>query len=363
MKTEKIRVGITHGDINGVGYEVIFKLFNEPMILELCTPVIYGSPKVATYHRKAMDLSTNFLTVENAEQIVDGKLNLVDCIPGDVKIEFGRPTQESGQAALAALEKAMEDYRNGLIDVLVTAPINKATIQCEDFHFPGHTEYIEEKLGNGNEALMILMNDRLRVALVTTHLPLRQVPDAITQEAIMRKVHIFEHSLKYDFAIQKPRIAVLALNPHAGDNGLLGDEEQNVIIPAINALVEEGISCFGPFAADGFFGSGAQEYYDGVLAMYHDQGLTPFKTIAMSDGVNYTAGLPVIRTSPDHGTAYDIAGQGKADETSMRSAIYAAIDIYRNRQREDEASANPLRKQVIDHRDEEPKPRKADNLE
>jgi len=363
MKTEKIRVGITHGDINGVGYEVIFKLFSEPMMLELCTPVIYGSPKVATYHRKAMDLSVNFLTVDSADQIADGKLNLVDCISGDVKIEFGKAAQDSGQAALAALEKAMEDYRNGLIDVLVTAPINKSTIQCENFHFPGHTEYIEEKLGDGNEALMILMNERLKVALVTTHLPLREVPDAITKEAIMRKVHIFERSLKTDFAIQKPRIAVLALNPHAGDNGLLGDEEQNVIIPAIKELVEEGVSCFGPFAADGFFGAGSYEYYDGVLAMYHDQGLSPFKTIAMSDGVNFTAGLPVVRTSPDHGTAYDIAGQGKADESSMRSAVYAAIDIFRNRKREEEAGINPLHKQMVDHREDETRSRRTDNLE
>ena len=363
MERNKIRVGITQGDINGVGYEVIFKTFSDPAMLELCTPIIYGSPKVAAYHRKAMELQANFSIVNSASEASHGKLSVVNCANDEVKVEFAKPAEESGRAALDALERALTEYRAGLIDVLVTAPINKATIQSETFHFPGHTEYIEEKLGDGNEALMILMNERLKVALVTTHLPLREVPDAITKEAIMRKVHIFERSLKTDFAIQKPRIAVLALNPHAGDNGLLGDEEQNVIIPAIKELVEEGVSCFGPFAADGFFGAGSYEYYDGVLAMYHDQGLSPFKTIAMSDGVNFTAGLPVVRTSPDHGTAYDIAGQGKADESSMRSAVYAAIDIFRNRKREEEAGINPLRKQMVDHREDETRSRRTDNLE
>lgn len=355
MKDGKIRVGITHGDINGVGYEVILKLFSEPMMLELCTPIVYGSPKVATYHRKALELTTNFLTVSHAGEASEGRLNLVDCIAEEVKIDFGKPSAESGQAALKALECALEDYRKGLIDVLVTAPINKSAIQSEQFHFPGHTEYIQERAGDGSEALMILMNDLLRVALVTTHLPIREVASAITVEAIQRKLRIFHEALRKDFNISKPRIAVLALNPHAGDQGLLGSEEQDVIIPALRAMEEEGVLCFGPFAADGFFGSNAFEHYDGVLAMYHDQGLAPFKVMAMSDGVNYTAGLPIIRTSPDHGTAYDIAGQGKADESSLRQAVYAAIDIYRNRKRYEEAYAHPLRKQYHERRDDSDK--------
>lgn len=352
MKSGKIRVGITHGDTNGVGYEIILKLFSEPMMLELCTPILYGSPKIATYHRKAMEINTNFQTITQANEANDEKLNLIDCMQEEIKIDFGKPTAESGKAALAALERAVEDYKQGGIDVLVTAPINKATIQSDNFHFPGHTEYIQERLGEGNEALMILMNELLKVALVTTHLPLKDISQAITEETIIRKTRIFSQALDRDFGIKKPRIAILSLNPHAGENGLLGDEEKNIIIPAINRLHDEGINCFGPFAADGFFGTAAYSLYDGVLAMYHDQGLAPFKALAMSSGVNYTAGLPVVRTSPDHGTAFDIAGKGAADENSLRQAVYAAIDIFRSRQRDDEAKANPLRKQTTEQNKE-----------
>ena len=355
MKNGKICVGITHGDINGVGYEVILKIFSEPTMLELCTPVIYGSPKVATYHRKAMELTTNFVTIQDAKEMVDGRLNLVDCIVDEVKIDFGQPTEESGKAALLALEKAMADYKKGLFDVLVTAPINKSAIQSDAFRFPGHTEYIQARVGEGQEALMILMNDVMRIALVTTHLPIRDIASAITKEAIMNKIRIFYETLRKDFNVSKPRIAVLALNPHAGDNGLLGSEEQDIIIPAMQEMEAEGIMCFGPYAADGFFGNKTYEYFDGVLAMYHDQGLAPFKALAMESGVNYTAGLPIVRTSPDHGTAYDIAGQGKADEASMRQAIYTALDIYRNRQRYEEAYANPLQKLYHDRRDDSDK--------
>lgn len=355
MKNGKICVAITQGDINGVGYEIILKLFSEPTMLDLCIPVVYGSPKVATYHRKAMELTTNFVTIQKAEEAVDGRLNLVDCIVDEVKIDFGQPTEESGKCALKALERAMEDYKAGLFDVLVTAPINKAAIQCDTFKFPGHTEYIQERVGENQEALMILMNDVMRVALVTTHLPIRDVASAITQEAVMRKARIFYETLRRDFSVTKPRIAVLALNPHAGDDGLLGGEEKEVIIPAMQELENEGILCFGPYAADGFFGNKMYEHFDGVLAMYHDQGLAPFKTLAMTEGVNFTAGLPIVRTSPDHGTAYDIAGQGKADEASMRQAIYAAIDIYRNRKNYDEAHANPLKKYYHDRRDDSDK--------
>ena len=355
MKNDKILVGITHGDVNGVGYEIILKLFSEPAMLELCTPIVYGSPKVATYHRKAMELSTNFVTIQKADEVVDGKLNLVDCLSDEVKIDFGLPSAESGKAALAALERAMADYKKGLFDVLVTAPINKATIQGEGFHFPGHTEYIQERVGEGREALMILMNEVLRVALVTTHLPIKDVAQAVTKDAVMRKARIFHEALRKDFNVANPRIAVLALNPHAGDGGLLGSEEKEIIVPAIQELEKEGIFCFGPYAADGFFGSRTYDYFDGVLAMYHDQGLAPFKALAMSDGVNYTAGLPIVRTSPDHGTAYDIAGQGKADEASLRQAVYTALDVFRNRLHYDEAHAHPLRKQYHERRDDSDK--------
>lgn len=355
MENGKIKVGITHGDINGVGYELILKTFADPTMLELCTPVVYGSPKVATYHRKAMELGTNFQIVGTAAEAVEGRLNLVTCVEEEVRIELGKPSAEGGQAALAALERAMQEYAEGLFDVLVTAPINKHTIQSDAFHFPGHTEYIQERVGEGQEALMILMNDVLRVALVTTHLPLKDVPAAVTQEAIERKLRIFHHSLKRDFGISKPRIAVLSLNPHAGDDGLLGAEEKEVICPAMETADAEKILCFGPFAADGFFGSRAYEHYDGILAMYHDQGLAPFKALAMADGVNFTAGLPVVRTSPAHGTAYDIAGQGRADENSFRQAVYTALDVFRNRTRYDEARTNPLRKQYHEKRDDSDK--------
>lgn len=352
MENNKIRVGITQGDLNGVGYEVILKIFADPAMTELCVPVLYGSPKALAYHRKALDINTNYQIVTKADEFVDDKLNVVTCMEDEVKIDFGKPSAESGKAALVALERALADYREGVIDVLVTAPINKHSIQGDEFHFPGHTEYIEQRVGEGSEALMILMSDTLRVALVTTHLPLKDIASAITRETIEHKVRIFHQSLKRDFGCSNPRIAVLALNPHAGDDGLLGAEEQEIIRPAIASMEGEGIFCFGPFAADGFFGSRAYEHYDGVLAMYHDQGLAPFKALVMSDGVNFTAGLPIVRTSPAHGTAYDIAGQGIADPASFRQAIYTAIDVFRNRKRYDQNHANPLRKQYHERRDD-----------
>lgn len=352
MEEKKIRVAITQGDTNGVGYEVILKVFEDPAILELCTPIIYGSAKIAAYHKKALNLETNFTTICKAEEARDGRVNLLACHDDDTKVELGQPSAEAGQAALCALDRAMTDYRSGLYDVLVTAPINKATIQSPGFKFPGHTEYIETSVGDGKKALMILMNDVLRVALVTTHLPLKDIAKSISKEAIIEKATIFHQSLRRDFRISCPRIAVLSLNPHAGDEGLLGAEEKDIITPAIEQLAENGIQAFGPYAADGFFGSGNFNYFDGVLAMYHDQGLTPFKTIALDNGVNFTAGLPIVRTSPDHGTAYDIAGQGKADENSLRQAIYTAIDIWRNRQNYDEPLQNPLPKLFHEKRED-----------
>ena len=353
----KIRVAITQGDTNGVGYEVIFKAFEDPMMVELCTPIIYGSPKVASYHRKALNIETNYSVINNAQEARGGRLNLLAYDNDEVNVTLGSPSAEAGQAAFKALDRAMTDFRSGLYDVLVTAPINKATIQSPDFKFPGHTEYIETCLGEGKKALMILMNETLRVALVTTHLPIKDVAKAISKEAIIERAKIFHEALRRDFRISCPRIAVLALNPHAGDDGLLGSEEKDVIIPAINELAAQGIQAFGPYAADGFFGAGTYERFDGVLAMYHDQGLAPFKTIALESGVNYTAGLPIVRTSPDHGTAYDIAGQSRADANSLRQAIYTAIDVFRNRQNYDEPLQNPLPKLFHEKREDSDKAR------
>lgn len=355
MEERKIRVGITHGDINGVGYEVILKAFSAPTMLELCTPIIYGSPKVAAYHRKAMDIQTTFSIVNSRADIQDGRVNILNCTEDELKVELTKPTAEAGKAALSALEKALQDYREGVFDVLVTAPINKHTIQSDTFHFPGHTEYIEERVGKGEKALMILLKDDFRVALVTGHIPVSEISRTLTKELIMEKMAIFHRSLKQDFGIDSPRIAVLSLNPHAGDEGLIGTEEQTVIIPAMQEMMAKGVLCFGPYPADGFMGSGNYAHFDGILAMYHDQGLAPFKALAMDEGVNFTAGLPIVRTSPAHGTAYDIAGQGIASEDSFRQAIYVALDVFRNRQIEREINARPLRKQYYEKRDDSDK--------
>ena len=354
MEHNKIRVGITQGDINGIGYEVILKAFEDPTMLELCTPIVYGSPKIMTYHRKALELETSFTIINSASEAVHGKLNVVNCCEDEVKVELGKPSKESGKAAFDALEKAMTEYKEGKFDVLVTAPIHKQMIQSESFTFPGHTEYIEQSIGEG-KALMILANDCLRVALATGHVPVSKIATTLTQELIVEKLTTFNAALKRDFGIDAPRIAVLALNPHAGDGGVIGTEEETIITPSIKAAREQGIICFGPYPADGFMGSGAFSHFDGVLAMYHDQGLAPFKTLAMENGVNFTAGLPIIRTSPDHGTAFDIAGKNMASADSFRQALYMAIDIYRNRQSDAEANKNPLRKLYFEKRDDSDK--------
>lgn len=354
--TQKLKVGITQGDINGVGYEVIFKTFENEDMLTLCTPVVYGSPKVAIYHRNSCAIQTNFNIVPSAAEAREGQLNMVNCFgEKEIKIEYGTPTEDAGNAAYVALERAIRELGEGKIDVLVTAPINKHTIQCEGFTFPGHTEYIEQQLGNGQQALMILSSQNLRVALVTTHLPVSKIAENITKQSIMDKLQILQLTLRRDFSIDNPRIAVLSLNPHCGDDGLLGTEEKDIISPAIVESFKKGIRCFGPYAADGFFGTGNYQHFDAILAMYHDQGLAPFKALAMEDGVNFTAGLPIVRTSPAHGTAYDIAGKNQADPASFRQAVYAAIDIYRNRQRYDQAYAHPLRKQYYEKRDDSDK--------
>ncbi|MBF0578041.1 4-hydroxythreonine-4-phosphate dehydrogenase PdxA [Dysgonomonas sp. GY617] len=341
-----IKVGITHGDINGIGYEVILKTFGDLRIAELCIPVIYGSTKVAAYHRKALELPpVTFNLIQEANEAEVNKVNVINCIPDDIKVELGKSTKAAGDASLSALERATADLAAGLIDVLVTAPINKDNIQQDAFHFPGHTEYLEQKFGqDASKSLMILAKDDLRVALVTGHLPLGKVAENITKDKVKETIGIFNKSLLRDFNIDKPRIAVLSLNPHAGENGLLGTEENDIIIPALREMEESGVLCFGPYAADGFFGSGQFKSFDGILAMYHDQGLAPFKTLAMEEGVNFTAGLPIVRTSPAHGTAYNIAGKNEASEDSFRQAIYLAIDTRRNRIEYDKAHANPLRK-------------------
>lgn len=343
----RLRVGITHGDFNGVGYEVILKMLDDPRILELCTPVVYGSAKIAAYYRKGLELAFNipFNQIQQASQARTDAVNIVNVIGQEAHIAPGESTPEAGEAAFIALERAVADLKEGTIDVLLTAPINKANIQSDTFRFAGHTEYLASACGDGAEPLMILFNDRIRVALVTTHLPLAKIAEAITEDAIVAKLQLFNQSLTADFAIVKPRIAVLSLNPHAGDGGLLGAEEKEIIAPAIErARNQLKIHAFGPYPADGFFGNGLYTKFDGVLAMYHDQGLAPFKTLAMESGVNFTAGLPYVRTSPDHGTGYDIAGKGVASEASMRAALYAAIDIFRSRRTHEEMTASPLPK-------------------
>ena len=345
-ENKKLNIGITIGDTNGIGIEVVMKAVGQPEMMELCRPVIYGSSKIVSYHRNACNLPGFQINhTKSAERLKDNMPNLVECIDQDIKIELGQPSKQAGLASFMALEAAVRDLKAGLIDVLVTAPISKENIQSGEFQFPGHTEYLESAAGEGQKALMVMCSPVLRIALATTHLPLSQVSGALTIEGIREKLRLFNTSLKRDFNINGPRIAVLSLNPHAGENGMMGNEEREIILPAMQqALDEDGVQCFGPYAADGFFGARHYRRFDGVLAMYHDQGLAPFKTIAMDEGVNFTAGLPIVRTSPDHGTGYDIAGQGIANESSMRHAIYTAIDVCRNRKLYDEARQNPLPK-------------------
>lgn len=363
---KNMRVGITHGDYNGVGYEVIVKALDNEKITDLFTPVVFGSQKIFEKARK--DFATEMPGVEyikNLSQIKDGRINVVELPTTELPLSAGEPTKESGLSAVESLEMAVEAIRNGAVDVIVTAPICKTAVQGERFHFPGHTEYLEAKCNGENEeasveegnantdiapfkSQMILFDDFLRVALVTTHLPVSEIPAAITKERVLDSVERLDKALRSDFGCERPKIAVLSLNPHCGDNGLLGSEEGEKIIPAIDEAEQKGLLVFGPYAADGFFATGAYRNFDGVLAMYHDQGLAPFKTLAGEHGVNFTAGLPFVRTSPDHGTAFDIAWKGEADPTSMREAIYKAIDLRRNRDRYLRASHNPLRKARIE---------------
>ena len=353
MENKLIKVGISQGDTNGIGYEVILKTFSDPRILELCTPVLYGSQKIVSFYNKILETTEITLTdihiIHDAQRAVHGKLNLIHCVNDFTQVEPGQSTEAGGKAAFLSLEASTSDLKRGIIDALLTAPINKQNIQNEDFKFPGHTEYLEKKFGNYNQkSLMILLNDNIRVALVTGHIPLSEVKQHLTTAGIIEKIKIFNKSLHEDFGIMRPRIAVLSLNPHSGDSGLIGDEEDSIIKPAIEEVDKNGILAFGPYAADGFFGAQTYRSFDGILAMYHDQGLAPFKALAMDNGVNFTAGLSIVRTSPAHGTAYDIAGKNIASESSFRQALYTLIDTYRNRIRHRTATENPLQKQYVD---------------
>jgi 4-hydroxythreonine-4-phosphate dehydrogenase len=348
METKTIRAGISQGDINGIGYEVIIKALMDPAINDFCVPVVYGSPKVAAYHRKALNINNfSFNNIKSAEEANNKKANMINCLDDNVRVELGKSTQQGGEAALSSLERAVDDIMNGKIDVLVTAPIDKNNIQSEKFSFRGHTEYLKSRAGT-EDALMFMINENLRIGFVTGHVPLNKVSGLLTAELILRKIKMMNHSLMADFGIRKPLIALLGLNPHAGDNSLLGTEEAEIIIPAMKMAEREGIMTFGPFAADGFFGAASFTKFDGILSMYHDQGLAPFKVLAFDSGVNYTAGLPFVRTSPVHGTAFNLAGKGEASENSFRQALYLACTIFRNRQEYAILTKNPLKKQDIE---------------
>ncbi|MCB2219679.1 MAG: 4-hydroxythreonine-4-phosphate dehydrogenase PdxA [Bacteroidetes bacterium] len=340
-----IKIGITHGDFNGIGYEIIIKTLADKRTLEMFTPVVYGSSKIASYYRKALDLSdVNFNLVKKADFANPKRVNIINCFNDEVKIEVGKLSPVAGELAFLALERAIEDINWGKLDVLVTGPINKSNIQSENFQFAGHTDYLASKFNTENY-LMLMVSGDMRVGMLTGHIPVKDIAAKITKELILNKVRVMNQSLKKDFGIRKPKIAMLGLNPHAGDNGLIGAEETEIIHPAIEMANEQDILTFGPYPADGFFASSNFRNFDGILAMYHDQGMLPFKTLGFENGVNFTAGLPIVRTSPAHGTAFAIAGKNMASPDSFRQAVYLAIDIYNNRMEYEELIKNPLEAQ------------------
>lgn len=340
--SEKLKVGISIGDINGIGMEVIIKALSNPSIFQYFTPIVYGNTKASSFHRKTMGINDfSFNVINSADRAHDKRPNMINCWQEEVKIDLGQQTEEGGKYAFLSLQRATDDLLAGHIDVLVTAPINKNNIQQEGFDFPGHTEYLQSR-SEASDVLMFMVSDDLRVGVVTGHIPVKDIAQQVTEEKILQKLRVMNRTLKQDFWIQKPKIAVLGLNPHAGDNGLIGAEDQSIIIPAIEKAKGEGIFCFGPYAADGFFADTAYTKFDAILAMYHDQGLIPFKHIAARGGVNFTAGLPFVRTSPDHGTGYDIAGKNLASEASFLEAVFAALHIYRRRNEQQDLSKNQL---------------------
>ncbi|SUI96804.1 4-hydroxythreonine-4-phosphate dehydrogenase [Sphingobacterium spiritivorum] len=339
---EKLKIGISIGDVNGIGLEVIIKSLMDNRVLEFFTPIVYGNTKVASFHRKAIGINDfSFNVINEPDQANPKRANMINCWQEDVKITLGEENETGGKYAFLSLEKAVEDLNAGKIDALVTAPINKHNIQQEGFNFPGHTEYLQART-NADDVLMFMISEELRVGVVTGHIPVHEVSAAIKEDAILHKLRMMNESLKTDFWIQKPKIAVLGLNPHAGDNGLIGTEDRDIIRPAVEKANEEGIFCFGPYPADGFFASDTYTKFDAVLAMYHDQGLIPFKHIASRTGVNFTAGLPIVRTSPDHGTGYDIAGKNVASHDSFMEALFTATHIVERRREQAELTANPL---------------------
>ncbi len=330
MQPQKPRIGITLGDLNGIGPEVVIKALADNRLLAMITPVIYGSAKVISFYKKQLNIEEfNYTQVRNKGQYAPKSINVVNCWEDNLEISPGKASKESGKAAFIALKQACEELKEGLIDALVTAPIDKHSIHSDDFPFKGHTEYLTQFFGG--ESLMFMVSDTLRVGLVTEHIPVRDIANAVTKERIEAKLKVMDHSLRNDFGINKPRIAVLGLNPHAGDGGLIGQEDDQLIKPVVADQKNKGKLVYGPFASDGFFATGSHMKYDAVLAMYHDQGLLPFKTLAFEEGVNFTAGLPIVRTSPDHGTAYNLAGKNQANESSMREAVYRAADIFKSR--------------------------------
>ena len=328
------KIGITHGDLNGISYEVIIKALADNKLLDICTPIVYGLSKVAGYYKKNLQIQDfSFQYIKNAGQSSQKKANLINLSENEIPINMGESTDVAGKYAEMALRYACNDLKSNTIDALVTAPINKNNIQSEQFHFTGHTEYLASVFGADNP-LMMMISPAVKVAFTTNHLPLNEVSKNLSKELIIKKIKALHQTLLKDFGSTNPKIAVLSLNPHAGDKGLIGKEEESVIVPAIREAFDQHINAFGPYPADGLFGSGNYSKFDAVLAMYHDQGMIPFKVLADNEGVNYTAGLPIVRTSPAHGTGYDIAGKNMADEQSLRSAIYLAIDILRSRRGE-----------------------------
>ncbi|WP_299221632.1 4-hydroxythreonine-4-phosphate dehydrogenase PdxA [uncultured Aquimarina sp.] len=342
-KEEKIRLGISIGDLNGIGSEVALKTFEDPRMLDFCTPVIFASVKILSFLKKQYNINTNLHGIDKTSQILDGKINILNVWKEGVDINFGQEDSTIGAYAIKSLKAATAALKNNEIDVLVTAPINKHSIQSEDFNFPGHTDYLDQEL-EGN-SLMFMITDTLKVGLLTDHVAVKDIADAITPELIEQKIGTIYNALKQDFGISKPKIAVLGINPHSGDNGVIGNEDEEILKPTIKKINESGKLVYGPYAADSFFGSDGYKAFDAIVASYHDQGLIPFKTLSFGKGVNYTAGLNKVRTSPDHGTAFEIAGKNKADNGSFKEAVFAALKIYKNRQQYDELTKNPLKKQ------------------
>ncbi|OIQ27699.1 MAG: 4-hydroxythreonine-4-phosphate dehydrogenase PdxA [Bacteroidetes bacterium MedPE-SWsnd-G2] len=340
-KEEKIKVGISIGDLNGIGSEIVLKTFEDPRMLEFCTPVIFASVKIMSFFKKHYKIAANFHSIPNADKAVEGKINVVNIWKEHISINFGKEDEKIGEYAVSSLVKATEALKNGGVDVLVTAPINKHNIQSDTFNFPGHTNYLAKELNC--DSLMFMVTDDLKIGLLTDHVPVKDVPSHIDKTLIQNKIDTVYNSLIQDFGVTKPKIAVLSINPHAGDNGVIGNEDDEVLKPVLDEIKNSGKLVYGPYSADSFFGSESYKNFDAVIASYHDQGLIPFKTLSFGHGVNYTAGLSKVRTSPDHGTAFEIAGQGKANESSFKEAVFTAIQIFRNRSEHEIYSKSPLK--------------------